>query len=154
VYLCARVTASVSRFAAAGALDYFYTSNGTCVEGGPGFDFTYYNTWSMIVQSFTGIVGVLLFQVRPALSLSTARCLQWRVHMCLPWNTNAVPAFRPEAFGESPRLLPTHHLRRFFMAFPLRVLPPALANKRPSWQDPVGAPPTCHARACLCSSLV
>jgi len=45
-----------------GALDYFYTANETCVEGGPGFDFTYYNTYSMIVSSFTGIIGLLLFQ--------------------------------------------------------------------------------------------
>eukprot|EP00047_Mylnosiga_fluctuans_P003367 m.228796 g.228796 ORF g.228796 m.228796 type:complete len:516 (-) comp11791_c0_seq1:56-1603(-) len=45
-----------------GALDYFYTSDNECVPDGPDFSFTFYNTWSQIVQAIFGGIGVVLFQ--------------------------------------------------------------------------------------------
>eukprot|EP01134_Creolimax_fragrantissima_P000565 CFRG0565T1 len=46
-----------------GGLDYFYTANQACNPGGPQFDYTYYNTWSIIAQSCFGCLGVLIFQM-------------------------------------------------------------------------------------------
>lgn len=47
----------------AGAIDYFYTADAECVPDGPHFSYTYYSTWSSVVQSVMGAVGVMLFQV-------------------------------------------------------------------------------------------
>jgi hypothetical protein len=47
----------------AGAIDYFYTADEHCVPNGPHFTYTYYSTWSSVVQSIMGAVGVMLFQV-------------------------------------------------------------------------------------------
>eukprot|EP00298_Acanthocystis_sp_HF-20_P017496 c21763_g2_i1.p1 GENE.c21763_g2_i1~~c21763_g2_i1.p1 ORF type:complete len:538 (-),score=185.87 c21763_g2_i1:76-1689(-) len=45
-----------------GALDYFYTAPPECLPNGPQFDFTYYITYSSIVQSIFGALGVTFFQ--------------------------------------------------------------------------------------------
>jgi hypothetical protein len=45
-----------------GALDYWYTSDSTCVLGGPNFDYTYYATYVRIVAAIASFVGVVLFQ--------------------------------------------------------------------------------------------
>ncbi|XP_063933323.1 uncharacterized protein LOC135145155 [Zophobas morio] len=45
-----------------GAVDYFYVSNSDCVKGGPSFGYTYYTTYSTIVQNLFGWVGVIIFQ--------------------------------------------------------------------------------------------
>ena len=47
-----------------GAIDYFYTADEACVKDAPHFSYTYYTTWSSIVQSIMGALGVMLFQVR------------------------------------------------------------------------------------------
>ncbi len=36
------------------AQDYWFTANKACVPDGPGFNYTYYNTYTAIVGSFTG----------------------------------------------------------------------------------------------------
>eukprot|EP01012_Entosiphon_sulcatum_P065674 TRINITY_DN9465_c0_g1_i1.p1 TRINITY_DN9465_c0_g1~~TRINITY_DN9465_c0_g1_i1.p1 ORF type:complete len:549 (-),score=71.44 TRINITY_DN9465_c0_g1_i1:147-1793(-) len=45
-----------------GALDYYYTADPHCVPGGPNFDYTYYLTYTQLVGSIAGGVGVVLFQ--------------------------------------------------------------------------------------------
>jgi hypothetical protein len=45
-----------------GAQDFWFTADEVCVPGGPGFDYTYYNTYTAIVGSITGWVGIVLFQ--------------------------------------------------------------------------------------------
>jgi len=44
------------------AQDYWFTADKECVPDGPGFDYTYYNTYTSIVGAFTGWVGIVLFQ--------------------------------------------------------------------------------------------
>jgi len=46
-----------------GAVDYFYTAGSACVPDGPHFDYTFYASWSGIVGSVAGWIGVILFQV-------------------------------------------------------------------------------------------
>ena len=55
--------ASATYLQIAGAVDYFYTAQADCIEDGPHFSYTYYTTWSSIVQSVFGAVGVSLFQI-------------------------------------------------------------------------------------------
>lgn len=46
-----------------GALDVFYTGDEVCNPGGPNFDRTFYLSWSVMVGSLAGVVGVSLFQM-------------------------------------------------------------------------------------------
>lgn len=46
-----------------GALDVFYTGDEKCLPGGPNFDNTFYLSWSVMVGSIAGVVGVSLFQM-------------------------------------------------------------------------------------------
>lgn len=53
-----------------GALDFWYTGNPvTCVLGGPGFDYTYYQTYTQLVGHGAALVGLWIFQ---------SFMLQWR----------------------------------------------------------------------------
>lgn len=45
-----------------GAQDYWFTASEKCVPGGPAFDYTYYNTYTAVVGSFTGWIGIVIFQ--------------------------------------------------------------------------------------------
>jgi len=45
-----------------GPLDFFYTAPPACLADGPHFDLTYYITYSSIVSSVVGVIGVMLFQ--------------------------------------------------------------------------------------------
>ena len=45
-----------------GAQDFWFTGSEKCVPGGPAFDYTYYNTYTAVVGSFTGWIGIVLFQ--------------------------------------------------------------------------------------------
>mmetsp|Transcript_12405 Transcript_12405/g.19551 ORF Transcript_12405/g.19551 Transcript_12405/m.19551 type:complete len:548 (+) Transcript_12405:195-1838(+) len=45
-----------------GAQDFWFTADEKCVPGGPGFDYTYYNTYASLVGSVTGWLGIVLFQ--------------------------------------------------------------------------------------------
>ena len=47
-----------------GAQDFWFTADEKCVPGGPGFDYTYYNTYTSVVGAFTGWFGIVIFQVR------------------------------------------------------------------------------------------
>jgi hypothetical protein len=47
----------------AGASDYWFTADATCVPGGPAFSFTYYITTASVIGSIAGMVGVSLFQI-------------------------------------------------------------------------------------------
>jgi len=73
-----------------GVGDYFYTADEACLPGGPAFSYTFYTTWSAIVQAIFAMVGIALFQtafktwrlrhifwVRPAQLL--AMCSSWFV---------------------------------------------------------------------------
>ncbi|KAG8458950.1 hypothetical protein KFE25_004284 [Diacronema lutheri] len=57
LYLCSVLYVQVS-----GAVDYFYVAPDECVPGGPHFSFRYYITYSAVVQSLFGYLGVVLFQ--------------------------------------------------------------------------------------------
>ena len=46
-----------------GAQDFWFTADAKCVPGGPGFDYTYYNTYTSVVGAFTGWFGIVIFQV-------------------------------------------------------------------------------------------
>lgn len=46
-----------------GALDVFYTGDELCIPGGPNFDRTFYLSWSVMVGSLAGVLGVSLFQM-------------------------------------------------------------------------------------------
>lgn len=45
-----------------GALDYWMTSDDSCVVNGPNFSMTYYITYANIIGSIAGLLGVALFQ--------------------------------------------------------------------------------------------
>ncbi len=45
-----------------GAMDYYYTADYACVHDGPHFSYSFYSSWSNIVGSLTGWIGVVLFQ--------------------------------------------------------------------------------------------
>jgi MFS family permease len=45
-----------------GPLDYWYTASKGCVPDGPHFDMTYYLTYSSIVGSIFGALGIMVFQ--------------------------------------------------------------------------------------------
>jgi len=45
-----------------GALDFFYTADEACVPGGPHFDMSFYLSWTALVGSVAGAVGVAAFQ--------------------------------------------------------------------------------------------
>lgn len=48
----------------AGAIDFWYTADPVhCVPGGPGFDYTYYQTYSQLVGHTASVLGLWLFQV-------------------------------------------------------------------------------------------
>lgn len=46
----------------AGATDYFYTADEECLPGGPGFGWTFYVTYTQIVGTVAGALGVVAFQ--------------------------------------------------------------------------------------------
>lgn len=46
----------------AGALDFWYTADNSCVPGGPGFGYTYYNTYTQVVGTLASLVGIWMFQ--------------------------------------------------------------------------------------------
>lgn len=46
----------------AGAMDYWYTSDDSCVPGGPDFSYSYYITWTGVVGYAAAFVGVIMFQ--------------------------------------------------------------------------------------------
>jgi folate/biopterin transporter len=54
--------ASVLYIDIGGAQDFWFTADDKCVPGGPAFDYTYYNTYTAVVGSFTGWIGIVLFQ--------------------------------------------------------------------------------------------
>eukprot|EP00802_Teleaulax_amphioxeia_P003947 Tamp_03950.p2 GENE.Tamp_03950~~Tamp_03950.p2 ORF type:complete len:496 (-),score=123.98 Tamp_03950:2008-3375(-) len=54
--------ASVLYINIGGAQDFWFTGSEKCVPGGPAFDYTYYNTYTAVVGSFTGWIGIVLFQ--------------------------------------------------------------------------------------------
>jgi hypothetical protein len=54
--------ASASYLSLSGALDYWYTATHACVPDGPNFDMTYFITYSSIVGSIFGTLGIMLFQ--------------------------------------------------------------------------------------------
>eukprot|EP00039_Didymoeca_costata_P001508 m.53017 g.53017 ORF g.53017 m.53017 type:complete len:590 (+) comp10836_c0_seq1:169-1938(+) len=45
-----------------GPLNYYYVADENCTPDGPQFDFTYYNSTSMVVSSICGCLGIMLFQ--------------------------------------------------------------------------------------------
>lgn len=45
-----------------GVSDYWYTADESCVPGGPAFSYSFYTTWSAIVQAMFAIVGIAMFQ--------------------------------------------------------------------------------------------
>jgi folate/biopterin transporter len=45
-----------------GVLDYYYTSDDTCVPGGPAFSYEYYQTLANIIGNVAGFAGTILFQ--------------------------------------------------------------------------------------------
>eukprot|EP00854_Cymbomonas_tetramitiformis_P019829 gene19829-23714_t len=53
--------ASVMYLQVDGAVDYFYTADEQCLPDGPHFDFTYYLTYSNLVLTAAGALGVMLF---------------------------------------------------------------------------------------------
>jgi len=54
--------ASVLYIDIGGAQDFWFTADEKCVPGGPGFDYTYYNTYTAVVGGFTGWIGIVIFQ--------------------------------------------------------------------------------------------
>jgi hypothetical protein len=58
-----------------GAQDFWFTADEQCVPGGPAFDYTYYNTYTAVVGSLTGWLGIVLFQA--TMSGWTFRHLFW-----------------------------------------------------------------------------
>mmetsp|Transcript_23089 Transcript_23089/g.53499 ORF Transcript_23089/g.53499 Transcript_23089/m.53499 type:complete len:338 (-) Transcript_23089:118-1131(-) len=57
LYLCSVLYVQIS-----GAVDYFYVADSDCIPDGPHFSFRYYVTYSAVVQSLFGYLGVMLFQ--------------------------------------------------------------------------------------------
>ena len=47
-------TAAAEGCVCVSAQDYWFTADKECVPDGPGFDYTYYNTYTSIVGAFTG----------------------------------------------------------------------------------------------------
>jgi hypothetical protein len=47
----------------AGAMDYFYTADETCVPGGPHFSFAYYQTYAGIVGTACSLLGSVVYQM-------------------------------------------------------------------------------------------
>lgn len=54
--------ASAFYVAIPGALDFFYTADEACVPGGPHFDMSFYLSWTALVGSVAGALGVAAFQ--------------------------------------------------------------------------------------------